>query len=223
MVDIILIFLCPLSHSFILCFLWTLLVLFLCVCSFVFVSLSDFAFTICLGFFYVSFLSVCHLFVLISFIAITDSLWDLGSPTRDQAWPLEWECWVEDTRLPENSWTQGLLTSENSMKASTCIQDYHHPTASNTQCGVPHPNSKQDKNTNPISSRQDSHRRNKTCLSYKPAHQRQKKSPPTRIVTSSSQDRAYIIHWTNLSHWGWRPKEKATTTLYPEERRPQIK
>ena len=36
-----------------------------------FVSLSDFAFTICLGFFYVSFLSVCHLFVLISFIAIT--------------------------------------------------------------------------------------------------------------------------------------------------------
>jgi hypothetical protein len=28
--------------------------------------------------------------------------------------PLEWESWVQDPRMPENSWPQGVLISENS-------------------------------------------------------------------------------------------------------------
>lgn len=53
-------------------------IMFLCFC---FYYLSDFTFTICLGFIFVScFLFVCcFLFVLIPFTAITNGLWDLDS------------------------------------------------------------------------------------------------------------------------------------------------
>ena len=157
---------------------WFCLCMFLCFCFFVWFCLYHLSGVL------LCCLLVCLLFVLTWFIAITNSLWDLGSLTRDQAWPLEWECWIEGTRLPENSWTQGLLISENSMKASTCIQDHHHPAASNTQCRMPHPNSKQDKNARTIISRQDSHKHNKNHLSYRLAHQRQENLlPPEHSYT----------------------------------------
>ena len=34
---------------------------------------------------------------------------------------------------------------------------WHHPTASSTLCRMPHPNHKEEKNTNPIIGRQDCH------------------------------------------------------------------
>ena len=42
-------------------------------------------------------------------------------------------------------------------KETTWIQDPHHPTTSSTLHNTPHPNNKQNKNTNPIISRQDYH------------------------------------------------------------------
>ena len=41
--------------------------------------------------------------------------------------PLEWEYWVQDARLPENSWAQGVLTNENSQEGLHLYQDLASP------------------------------------------------------------------------------------------------
>jgi len=90
----------------------------------------------------------------------------------------------------------------------------HHPTASSTLYRKPHPNNKQDKNTNPIISRQDYH------LSQPCPSEGEKKTN----LTSSHQNASinltlhetYTNHWTKLT--GAEPKRKKEFNLEAREK-----
>ena len=63
-------------------------------------------------------------------------------------------------------------------KASTCIQ---HQASTNCQqhpVQTHHSNNKQDRNTNSVIRRQDSHHTPKHTASHSPAHQKERSSPP---------------------------------------------
>ena len=64
-------------------------------------------------------------------------------------------------------------------KETTWIQDLNHPTTSSILCRMPHLNSKQNRNTNPIISRQDYHL-TQPCL----AERKKKNSPQISLIWS---------------------------------------
>ena len=68
---------------------------------------------------------------------------------------LEWEHWLQDPglELTLGSIKQWELTQRTPLEYKTC----YHPTTSSTLCRLPHLNNKQNKNTNPIISRQEYH------------------------------------------------------------------
>jgi len=98
------------------------------------------------------------IFVLILQNAITNHLWNFHS------WP-EIKPWAfgVGALTPSLQTTRELLTLEI-IKYWELLQrkplkykTWHHPTTSSTLCRAPHANNKQDKNTNPIISKQDHH------------------------------------------------------------------
>ena len=96
------------------------------------------------------------IFVLISLNAITIHLWNLFL-TRDQALSL----WsgntdsktLDNERINPREDQIVELTQRKPLQYKT----WHHPTTSSTLCRMPRLNNKQNKNTNPIISRQDHH------------------------------------------------------------------
>ena len=68
---------------------------------------------------------------------------------------------------------------------------WHPPTTSSTLCRTPHLNNKQNKNTNPIISRQDYHL-------TQPCHQRKNKQTNKRLNTNLTLYKAYTDQWPNL-------------------------
>ena len=110
-------FLCSLGNSLVLYFLrvvWFCTCVCTCLCSFVFVIIF---LILCLPFVY----GLSILF-LVGFLVCFNPLqchkkmacgiWVPRPKIKPET--LEWECWVQDCRLPENSWPQGVLISENS-------------------------------------------------------------------------------------------------------------
>ena len=181
---------------------------FLCFCCY----LSEFAFTIYLGFvfcFLLFCLFISFLFVLIPFIVITDGLLHLHSLTRDLRLGLEtlgWKPWVQDTRLLKKYWPQGILISENSHKdVHLYLRPGTTPIAGSARLKMPRPNNRQCKNTNSITN----HPLTQLC----PSEGHKLASFHQNTGTSPSQHEAFISHWTNLTHWGQRPKTKGTMTL----------
>ena len=83
----------------------------------------------------------------------------------------------------------------------------HHPTTSSTLCRMVHLNKKENKNTNPIISRQDYHL-------TQPYPSEEKQRNKRKLSTSLTLYEAYTNHWTDLrrvenkrqkefSHEGW--------------------
>ena len=106
--------------------------------------------------------------------------------------PLQWEHWVPDPRLPENSQPQGALISENCGKS---LRLYTRAGITQLLAGlrakILHLNSKQDKNTNATSGSQDyqghpkhtaSHIGGKTPKTHLPPPECKHKSLPTRSL-----------------------------------------
>ena len=87
----------------------------------------------------------------------------------------------------------------------------HHPTTNSTLCRTPHLNNKQNKNTNPITSRQDCHL-TQAC----PSEEKQ-------INKNSAQISPYtkLIQTTGPTLGGQKPKRRKNSTLKPGKRRPQ--
>ena len=115
----------------------------------------DFVTVICLVFIFdFSF----RVFVLTPLNTISNHLWNLHS------WPeiKPWACGVEALTLRIQT-TRELLTLgrfkqwELPQRQPLVYKTWHHPTASNNLYRTPHPKNKQDKNPNPVISRQDYH------------------------------------------------------------------
>ena len=67
----------------------------------------------------------------------------------------------------------------------------YHPTTSSTLCRMPHPNNKQNKNTNPIISRQDYHL-------TQPCPSEEKQTNKQNLSTNLTLYEVYTNHWANL-------------------------
>ena len=67
----------------------------------------------------------------------------------------------------------------------------HHPTRSSTPCGTPHLTNKQNKNTNPIISKQQYHL-------TQPCSSEEKQTNKQKLGTNLTLYKAHINHWTNL-------------------------
>ena len=94
-------------------------------------------------------------------------------------------------------------------KETTWIQNQHHPTTSSTLCRTPHLNNKQNKNTNPIISRQYYHL-TQPC----PSEEKQTKS--TKISPCMK-----LTQTTGPTLGGQKPKGGKNSTLKPGKKRPQ--
>ena len=80
---------------------------------------------------------------------------------------------------------------------------------------MPHPNNKQNKNTNPIISRQDYHL-TQPCPSEEKQQQQQQQKNPAQISPYMK-----FTQTTAPTLGGQKPKERNYSTLKPGERRPQ--
>ena len=67
----------------------------------------------------------------------------------------------------------------------------HHPTTNSTLCRMPHLNSKQNKNTNPIISRQDYHL-------TQPCPSEEKQANKQKLSTNLTLYEGHTNHWTNF-------------------------
>ena len=118
---------------------------------------------------------------------------------------LGWEYWVQDTRLPENSWAQGVLISENPHEG---LHLYLRPGAIQllTAYNTGHLTQTTSKLRTQTKSSADGlpsdtlkHHLTQSC----PSEGGKKKShllPPVCRHKSLSIE-AYKNHWTNLIHW----------------------
>ena len=70
-------------------------------------------------------------------------------------------------------------------KETTWIQDRHHPNTSSTPCRTPHLNNKQNKNTNPIISRQKYHL-TQPCPSEEKANKNSARISPYKKLTQTT-------------------------------------
>ena len=123
---------------------------------------------------------------------------------------LEWEHWLQDPglELTLGSIKQWELTQRTPLEYKTC----YHPTTSSTLCRLPHLNNKQNKNTNPIISRQEYHL-TQPCPSGKTNKQ----------TKNSAQISPYmkLTQTTGPTLGGQKPKGRKNSNLKPGKRRPQ--
>ena len=113
--------------------------------------------------------------------------------TRDQA--LSFWSWGTDSKTLDYQRTnprEYQIMRTHTHKKTLEYKTQHHPTTSSTLCRTPHLNTKQNKNTNSIISRQDYH------LSL--AHQRKnKQTNKQKLSTNLALYKVYTSHWTNLA------------------------
>ena len=87
----------------------------------------------------------------------------------------------------------------------------HHPTTSSTLCRTPPPNNKQNKNTNPIISRQDYHLTQPCPSEEKQTNKNSAQISPYKKLTQT----------TGSTLEGQKPKGRKHSTLKPGKRRLQ--
>ena len=139
-----------------------------CVCPFVFIFVWFFFYYLS-GVWILLLLIFCF-FVLIPFIAITNSLCGLGSLNRCSAWISG-----VGALSPGYYTTRELLTSgrinqcELTRRPPLVSNSWNHLIACNTQCRMPHWNDSQVMNRNPVINTQASHRHPKHTTSHGPA------------------------------------------------------
>jgi len=72
---------------------------------------------------------------------------------------------------------------------------------------MPHPNNKQDKNTNPVISKQDCH-----LIQPCPSEGKKNLLLSPEYKQRSHQKEAYTNHWHNLTQQGQKPKGRRNST-----------
>ena len=191
MVDIIFGFLCSLGQPIVFYFCWTVLILLMGIYVYSTTLIIIFLILYLWFFWGSSLVSRFWIFVLILQNAITNHLRNVHS------WP-EIKSWAfgVGAMTPRLQATRELLTLEI-IKYWELLQrkplkhkTWHHPTTSSTLCRAPHANNKQDKNTNPIISKQD-HHLTQPC----PSEAGKKKKQQLR--TNLTPYESYINHRTN--------------------------
>ena len=98
-------------------------------------------------------------------------------------------------------------------KTALEYKTWHHPTTTSTLCRTPHPNHKQDKNTNPIISRQY-YNLTQPC----PSEGKQMNKNSAQIIPYAN-----LIQTTGPTLGGHKPKGSKNSTLKPGKRRPLTK
>ena len=131
--------------------------------------------------------------------------------------PLGWESWVQDTRLLETSWSQGVLISGNSHK------DLHlyprlgttHLLASPRAGCLTQTTSKTGIQTQSLADRlpTDTPEHNHLTQPCPSAGRKNSTSSHQDAGTRPSQQEADTSHWTNHAHQGQRPKARGAATL----------
>ena len=107
---------------------------------------------------------------------------------------------------PRGSIKQWELTQRKPLEYKT----WHHPTTSSTLCRIPHLNNKQNKNTNPIISRQDYHL-------TQPCPSEEKQTNKQKLSTNLTLNQTYINHWTNLRREESKRKEEFNLETWEKE------
>ena len=141
--------------------------------------------------------------------------------------PLGWESWVQDTRLLETSWSQGVLISGNSHK------DLHlyprlgttHLLASPRAGCLTQTTSKTGIQTQSLADRLPTNTSKHHLTQCCPSNVKKKKKKTQQLqpewmhksYTSQILDKPLDQPYP----WGQRPKARGTTTLQPGERRLQ--
>ena len=130
---------------------------------------------------------------------------------------LGWESWVQDTRLLENSWSQGVLISGNSHK------DLHLDPRLGTTPLLASPRAEcltQTTSKTRIQTQSLLDRLPTDILEHnhltQPCPSEGKKNSTSShqdASTSPSQQEADTSHWTNHGHQGQRTKAKGAVTL----------
>ena len=105
--------------------------------------------------------------------------------------------------------TQHKSYSIQSLNKPLKYKTQHYPITSSTLCRMPHLNNKQNKNTNPVISRQDYHL-TQACPSD------EKQTKPAQISPYKK-----LTQTTGQTLGGHKPKGRKNSTLKPGERRPQ--
>ena len=135
--------------------------------------------------------------------------------TRDQALSL----WSESTdskfldhkRTNPREYQIVRIHTKETLEYNT----WHHPTLSSILCWTLHPKNKQNKNKNPINSRQYYH-----LTQPFPSKENNNSTPPTRMqaqVTSYTK----LTQTTGQILGGQKPNRRKNSTLKPGKRRPQ--
>jgi len=175
-------------------------------CSWVFMYMSifhyfnyylpDFVTAICLGFIFgFSYLGICfNLTCGTSENSTTNHLWNFQSWTEIKPWAFGVGA------LTPRPWTTRELTLgsiklwELTQRKPLEYKIWHHPTISSTLCRMPYLNNKQNKNTNPIISRQD-------CHLTQPCSSEEKQMNKQKLNTNLTLYKSYTNHWTTLSQF----------------------
>ena len=100
-------------------------------------------------------------------------------------------------------------------------KSWHHPTSSSTLCRTPHLNNKQNKNTNPVTSRQEYHL-TQPCPSEEKQTKTKKTIDKTKQQQQQQQNSAQISPYTKCTQTtgptlgGQKPKGRKTSTFFKE-------
>ena len=172
--------------------------------------LPDFVTAICLGFIFgFSFLNI-----LISLNAITNHLWNVCSWPGIKLWAfgvgaLTWRPWTT-RELTLGSIKYWEFTQREPLEYNI----WHYPKTSSTLCRTPTLNNKQNKNTNPIISRQDYH-----LIQSCPSEEKQtNKQTNKQANKNSAQISAYrkLTQTTGPNLGGKKPKRRKNSTFFKE-------
>ena len=112
-----------------------------------------------------------------------------------------------ETRLPWRP-TRGSLTSPSYLVRN---RTQHHPTTSSILYRTPHLNKKQNKNTNPIISREDYHLTQPCPSEEKTNKTTNKSSAQITLYTKLIQTTGPILGWQ-------KPKERRNSTFFNEKK-----
>ena len=126
--------------------------------------------------------------------------WTSAHFMRSSPEPLEWEHWLQDPRLPQNY--QIVRTLE--------YKTWHHRTTSITLCRRPHLNNKQNKNTNPIISKQDYHL-------TQPCPSEEKHTNKQTLSTNLTLFKAYTNQWINRRRAETKRKKEFNLETWEKE------
>ena len=116
-----------------------------------------------------------------------------------------WSGSTDSKTLGSTKWWE--LTQRKPLEYKT----QHHPTTSSTLCRMPHLNNKQNKNTNPIISRQD----------YYPTHPWPSEEKQTNKNSAPISSYMKFTQTAGPTLGGQKPKRRKNSTLKPGKRRPQ--